>query len=83
MSQVDLEACGYWSPRQLRLWRRQRVSGLVPLPASNHFGIRKGRTARRVRRCLRREQQRLEATCKAKAEPDVNEGLYGGPPQVG
>jgi hypothetical protein len=62
---------------EVRAFRQRRwPTGLVPFwrGGGRLYGIRKGRTARMVRRCLRRH---------GKAWEDPNEGLYGGPPQVG
>lgn len=65
VSLKTLTEVGFWAPKRSKAWPRRTYTGLIPLPTSNHHGIRKGRTARRVRRCLRRQDQRWVAQVKA------------------
>jgi hypothetical protein len=62
---IELAICGAVRPADLVV---RNLRGLVPLsgrlrrdPCSSEYGIRKGRSARRVRRRLRREQQCIAA----------------------
>jgi hypothetical protein len=73
---------------EVRAFRQRRwPTGLVPFwrGGGRLYGIRKGRTARMVRRCLRREQQRIKASLRAQRIPtgdhmavwrDPNGGFY-------
>lgn len=64
-----LEKAGVWSYTKWKKDREHR-NGIFPLGGGTClFGIRKGRTARRVRRCLRREQQRVDASLRAQGLP--------------
>lgn len=68
-SMVDLVSAGFWADGLSERRPKTAYTGVVALSGAAFYGIRKGRTARRVRRCLRREQQRVDASLRAQGLP--------------